>query len=428
MYSDRRHTRKRQRLLVVGVFLVLLLLALAGALFALSNSSDSAKKETDNASNKEAKADKKDSSGNSGGSSGKKNNGAKKSESDKSGSNVKLGDKPEAVKGIYMSAYTVGGNLDAYLDFTDSTEINAMVIDVKDVTGEVMYPSEVPLANEIGATREVLPDLKTLTKQLDDRGVYSIARIAVFEDDILPRERPDLAPTDSSTGEPWLNDAGQAWSDGYNKKVWEYNVAIAKEAAEAGFDEVQFDYIRFPSDGPLDTLEYKKTPFPNDQTALGEFLKYADKELEPTGVRIAADVFGLAATEDGAGVGQYMNKLAPHLDVVNPMTYPSHYPIGSFGYDNPNAQPYEMVRESMKDFEEDTEKVNPDIEIRPWIQDFDLGDPPYGPAEIQAQMQAVYDSNETGWLLWNPSNVYTEGALKPAEGNEATTAEETTTQ
>jgi len=204
----------------VGVFLVLLLLALAGVLFALSNSSDSAKKETDNASNKEAKADKKDSSGNSGGSSGKKNNGAKKSESDKSGSNVKLGDKPEAVKGIYMSAYTVGGNLDAYLDFTDSTEINAMVIDVKDVTGEVMYPSEVPLANEIGATREVLPDLETLTKQLDDRGVYSIARIAVFEDDILPRERPDLAPTDSSTGEPWLTNAGQAWSDGYNNEVW----------------------------------------------------------------------------------------------------------------------------------------------------------------------------------------------------------------
>lgn len=410
---------------MAGAFLLLILLALGGAALALRGSSDSANKEPESGS-KKSEAE----SGN--GKSGEGSGGVDRVKKPKSTAPVESSndkDKPEAVKGIYLTAYSASGNLDAYLDFVDRTEINAVVIDVKDVTGEVMYPSKVPLANEIGATRDVLPDLEALASDLDERNVYSIARVAVFEDDILPRERPDLAPTDSATGGPWLNNAGQAWSDGYNREVWEYNTAIAKEAAEAGFDEIQFDYIRFPSDGPLDTLTYEKTPFPSDQAALGAFLKYADRELEPTGVRIAADVFGLAATEDGAGVGQYMNKLAPHLDVINPMTYPSHYPVGSFGYDTPNAQPYEMVRESIKDFEEDTKKVNPGIEIRPWLQDFDLGDPPYGPQEIRAQMQAVYDSDETGWLLWNASNVYTEEALKVSRktGGSEATVEETTT-
>lgn len=417
MYSSQRRTRQRQRILLAAAFLLLALLALGGAALALRDSSESA----DRGSKNESQNVESSPSAN-------KSENVRRVEKPESGapeSPSNLKEKPEAVKAIYLTAYSAGGNLDLYLDLVDRTEVNAVVIDVKDVTGEVMYPSEVPLANEIGATREVLPDLETLAKQLKERDVYSIARVAVFEDDILPRERPDLAPTDSATGGPWLNNAGQAWSDGYSREVWEYNTAIAKEAAEAGFDEIQFDYIRFPSDGPLDTLTYEEETYPTREDALGAFLKYADKELEPTGVRIAADVFGLAATEDGAGVGQFMDKLAPHLDAVNPMTYPSHYPVGSFGYDAPNAQPYEMVRESMKDFEEDTKKVNPDIEIRPWLQDFDLGDPPYGPEEIRAQMQAVYDSGETGWLLWSASNEYTEEALKPAvdaeTGNEATT-------
>lgn len=407
MYSNQRRTRKRQRILLAAAFLLVAFLALGGATLALRGSSESADKDP----NKESQNAKSEASTS-------KSENVERVEKPESGapeSPSNLKEKPEAVKAIYLTAYSAGGNLDAYLDLVDRTEVNAVVIDVKDVTGEVMYPSKVPLANDIGATRDVLPDLETLTKQLRERDVYSIARVAVFEDDILPRERPDLAATDSTTGGPWLNNAGQTWSDGYSREVWEYNTAIAKEAAEAGFDEIQFDYIRFPSDGPLDTLTYKEETYPTHEAALGAFLKYADEELEPTGVRIAADVFGLAATEDGAGVGQFMDKLAPHLDAVNPMTYPSHYPVGSFGYDAPNAQPYEMVRESMKDFEEDTKKVNPDIEIRPWLQDFDLGDPPYGPEEIRAQMQAVYDSDETGWLLWSASNEYTEEALKPAD-------------
>ena len=324
--------------------------------------------------------------------------------------------KPKAVKGIYLSAYSAGSrNLDAYLNFLDRTELNAVVIDVKDVTGEVMYPSDVPLAKQVGATRNVLPDLKSLVKKLKDHDVYAIARVATFEDDILPRERPDLAAMNSVTGGPWLNSAGQTWSDGYNRQVWKYNVAIAKEAAKAGFDEIQFDYVRFPSDGPMDQLTYDKETYPSQQAALGAFLKYAHGELHPMGVQVAADVFGLAATEDGAGVGQYMSKLAPHLDVVCPMVYPSHFPSGSYGISDPNSEPYKIITNAIGDFKKDVKDVNPDIEIRPWIQDFDLGTPPYGPTEVRAQMKAAYDSGETGWLLWNAANVYTKRALKLAK-------------
>ena len=318
-----------------------------------------------------------------------------------------------AVKGIYLSAYSAGSaNLEAYLKLLDRTELNAVVVDVKDVTGEVMYPSKVPLANEIGATRNVIPNLKSLNQQFQDRDVYTIARVAVFEDDILPRERPDLAVTDSSTGAPWLNNAGQSWSNQYSKEVWKYNVAIAKEAAEAGFDEIQFDYIRFPSDGPMQTVEYGEKTFPKQEEALAGFLEDASDELEPLDVRIAADVFGLAATQDGAGVGQFIDTLAPHLDVICPMVYPSHFPPGSYGYPDPNSEPYKIIENAMVDFEKKTKDANPNIEIRPWLQDFSLGTPSYGPEEIRAQMDATYDSGATGWLLWNASNDYTETALK----------------
>lgn len=319
----------------------------------------------------------------------------------------------QAVKGIYLSAYSASANLDAYLDFVDQTEVNAVVVDVKDVTGEVMYPSEVPLAQEIGATRDVLPDLEALTRELKERDVYSIARVATFEDDILPRERPEMAVLDSATGEPWLNNAGQSWSSAYNREAWEYNAAIAEEAAEAGFDEVQFDYVRFPSDGPMDRIEYGEETYPSQGEALAAFLEFAGEKIRPHGARVAADVFGLAATpgQEGAGVGQMIPDLAPHLDVICPMVYPSHFPVGSYGVQDPNSEPYKIVKTAMEDFEQAT-KSNPDIEVRPWLQDFDLGTPPYGPEEIRAQFQATYDAGETGWLLWNPSNVYTEEALE----------------
>lgn len=323
-------------------------------------------------------------------------------------------DAPEEVRGIYLTAESAS-DIDPFLDMMERNDLNAVVIDVKDVTGEVMYPSDVPMAKEIGATRKIL-DLESLSKRLEERDIYAIARVATFEDDILPVARPDLAATDSSTGAQWTNYAGNHWSDAYNREVWEYNVAVAKEAAEAGFDEVQFDYVRFPSDGPMETLSFpaeREYDGGNAEgNAIADFLEYADEELEPTGVRVAADVFGLAAGDDGAGVGQDIPAFAPHLDVVDPMVYPSHFPAGSYGLANPNAHPYRVMEEAMAEFEEDAKASNPELEIRPWLQDFDYGNPPYGPAEVEAQIQAARDSGAAGWLLWNAGNVYTEEALR----------------
>lgn len=334
-------------------------------------------------------------------------------------------DEPEFVKGIYLTADSAS-NIDPHLDLIERTELNAVVIDVKDVTGEVMHPSEVELANEIGATRDIL-DLESLVDTLEEHDIYAIARVATFEDDILPIQRPDLAVTDSATGAQWRNYVENTWSNPYNREVWEYNVAVAKEAAEAGFDEIQFDYVRFPSDGPMETLSYPAEPASGETNAIPEFLEYANEELEPTGARVAADVFGLAAGDGGAGVGQDIRAMAPHLDVINPMAYPSHFPAGSYGLRNPNASPYEVIENAMADFEEDADASNPDLEIRPWLQDFDYGEPPYGPAEVEAQIQATRDSGEMGWLLWNPSNVYTEEALN-RESNAAEERREATTE
>jgi hypothetical protein len=405
--SHRRRRHQQRRFLALGFFLVLLALAVFGLLRLLGDPPFGGQEpEPAGAEEEVARVTTPETTGGEGP--------EPPGDADGEARDEAAGEKPEAVKGIYLTAYSASGNLDAYLDFVDRTELNAVVVDVKDVTGEVMYPSDVPLAREIGATRNVLPDLEALAAELEERGVYSIARVATFEDDILPRARPDLAVLDSTTGAPWLNNAGQSWSNAYNREAWEYNVAIAREAAEAGFDEVQFDYVRFPSDGPMETVEYGEETYPSQGEALAAFLKYASGELEPTGARVAADVFGLAATEDGAGVGQFIDELAPHVDVLCPMVYPSHFPVGSYGYDDPNARPYEMVKYAMEDFNKEAKAENPDVEIRPWLQDFDLGEPPYGPAEIRAQFKATYDSDATGWLLWNPSNVYTEEALKPA--------------
>lgn len=329
----------------------------------------------------------------------------------------------EPVRAVYLTASSVD-NLDAYLEFADETDVNAFVIDVKDVTGEVMYPSEVALANEIGATRDIL-DLDALLAELDKRDIYSIARVATFEDDILPVARPDLAATDTATNAQWTNYVGNYWSDPYNEEVWEYNAAIAKEVAEAGFDEVQFDYVRFPSDGPMERLAFPAQPEGGeDYNPIARFLEYANGELEGTDAKIAADVFGLAAGEDGAGVGQRVALFAPHLDVMNPMIYPSHYPVGSYGLENPNARPYKVVSESMREFEEAASEVNPDLEIRPWLQDFTQGQPEYGRGQVSAQIRAVYDSGESGWLLWNAANVYTGEALSDTEAEDYAQAED----
>lgn len=317
---------------------------------------------------------------------------------------------PEAVRGLYVPGYEVEEKLDSLLRIADETEINALVVDAKDA-GVTTYQSKVPMAREIGATTDYIPDLEGLVDTLHENDVYAIARIAVFQDDVLANQRPDLAVKSSATGEPWLTFQGAAWTNAYREEVWRYNVAIAKEAAEAGFDEIQFDYVRFPSDGPMADLYYGEETFPTQEDAIAGFLKYAHGELEPTGAKVSADVFGLVGVNDYVGVGQVVSKMAPHLDVLCPMVYPSHYPAGAYGYDNPDAYPYEIVGLAMEDFKKKAKEVNPEIEIRPWLQDFDYVSE-YSPADVEAQMRATYDSNLEGWLLWNAATQYTTSVLQ----------------
>lgn len=407
MYSSirrRRHNRRRVFFVVAVAALVLLVIATATILPRLLGSEASSPDSPDVAS--ETTARKADANA-----SNAPGDGRRREETTDQEDKV-------PVRAIYLTAQSAS-DIDPFLQTLDRTEANAVVVDVKDVTGEVMYQSEVPLANEIGATRDIL-DLPRLTKKLEDRDVYSIARVAIFEDDILPVARPDLAATDSSTGAQWTNNVGNYWSDPYNREVWKYNAAIAKEAAEAGFDEVQFDYVRYPSDGPMETLTFPSEPQSEgkDSNTIVDFLAYADKELESTDAKLAADVFGLAAGDNGAGVGQDVAAFAPYLDVISPMVYPSHFPVGSYGLDDPNSEPYTVLENALAEFEEETRDSNPDIEIRPWLQDFTYGTPAYGPAEVRAQIKATYDSGEDGWLLWNAENVYTEAAF----GGEASAA------
>lgn len=321
------------------------------------------------------------------------------------------GEKPEAVKALYVPGFVAEGEgLDGILRLAEETEVNALVVDVKDA-GVTTYPSEVPLAREIGATSERIPDLEAFVAGLKEKGIYPIARLAVFQDDVLAHARPDLAALDATTGEPWLTYQGAAWVNPYREEAQRYNVEIAKEAAEAGFEEVQFDYVRFPSDGEMINLSYGEETAPTQEDAIAGFLEYAHGELEPMGVEVSADVFGLVGMNDYVGVGQVVSKMAPHLDVLCPMVYPSHYPAGAYGYDNPDAYPYEIVDLAMADFGTKARAVNPEIEIRPWLQDFDYVSA-YEPADVEAQIEASQDAGLTGWILWNAAAEYTTQVLK----------------
>jgi hypothetical protein len=321
------------------------------------------------------------------------------------------GNKPEAVKALYVPGFVAEGEgLDGVLRLAQETEVNALVVDVKDA-GLTTYPSDVPLAKEIGATTNRIPDLAEFVQGLKEKGVYPIARLAVFQDDVLAQARPDLAALDATTGEPWLTYQGASWTNPYREEAQRYNVEIAKEAAEAGFEEIQFDYVRFPSDGEMVNLSYGEETAPTQEDAIAGFLEYAHSELQPMGVEVSADVFGLVGMNDYVGVGQVVSKMAPHLDVLCPMVYPSHYPATAYGYDNPDAYPYEIVDLAMADFGTKARAVNPEIEIRPWLQDFDYVSE-YEPADVEAQIKATNDAGLRGWILWNAGAEYTTEVLK----------------
>lgn len=312
---------------------------------------------------------------------------------------------PEEVRGVYVTGWVAGtpSLFKRLLRFIDATPVNSLVIDIKDDTGKLSYRSAVPMVNTLDAWENKIPDVQKMLKTLQQKKVYPIARLVVFKDPYLAEKRPEFA-LKQPNGEVWRDYKGMAWVDPHAREVWEYNIQIAKEAVKMGFSEIQFDYVRFASDGDLRSCVYPYADGSSKEDVIRDFLLYAREELEPLGAVVSADVFGLACSApDDLFIGQKLEKIAEAVPVICPMVYPSHYARGSYGLANPDLQPYATVLRSLQDARQRLKDYP--VKLRPWLQDFSLGNA-YGPAEIQAQIQAVYDAGVREWLFWNPSCRY----------------------
>lgn len=324
--------------------------------------------------------------------------------------------RPEKVKGIYVPALYAGGSgLERFLQLVNRTELNAMVIDTKDDWGRLTYPrTVVPWAVEAGAAGSLVQDPATLIARLAAEGVYPIARIVAFKDSTMAQHRPDLA-IQRKNGGLWRDWGGNYWLDPYNRDNWKYLVALAREAAEVGFREIQFDYVRFPSDGNLGQAIYPAadgTPF---NEVIPAFLRYARASLAEYGVELSADIFGMVTTEPGGmGIGQQFELMAGAVDLLCPMVYPSHYEPGNYGLANPDAEPYRTVYNGLYGAVRRLERAGLQTGLRPWLQAFTL-EHPYRAEEIRAQITAAADLGIEEFLLWNPGGFYISAALLPAK-------------
>jgi hypothetical protein len=327
--------------------------------------------------------------------------------------------RPHVVKAAYLTYFGVAdrGIRGRVLDLLARTELNAVVIDVKGDRGWIPYRTQVPEALAAGAQGPVIVrDFEALIADLKVRGIYTIARIVTFKDNVLAHSRPELAVIDTRTGRPWIDNERLAWVDPFREEAWAYNIAIAREAAAKGFDEIQFDYVRFPTDGRLGAARYSR-PVSRDSrlAAIAGFLGRARRELGPLGVFVAVDIFGYTAfNENDTDIGQRVEELAPHVDYLCPMVYPSGYHLGIPGFRNPVAHPYEVVRESVRLIRR--RAAGHPVRVRPWLQDFRdyaFDRRPFGVHEIRAQIRGSEEAGGVGWMLWNPRNDYTAAALNP---------------
>ncbi len=313
------------------------------------------------------------------------------------------------IRGLYINRFASQSKarMTKLIGIADSSEINAFVIDVKDEFG-LNYHSSDPMVQKNQGTSTMVPNMKALLDTIRAHGILPIARIVVFKDSVTARLNPNQTIR-KPDGSPWRDKKGLTWVNPYANSIWEYNFRVAEEAVKLGFGEVQFDYIRFPE--PYKSLPPQVFQEQNGRTktaALADFLQTANRRLDKLGVRTTADIFGLVTTVNGAlEVGQALEPLAKSVDVLLPMTYPSHYPPGSFGIARPNAEPYRIQNIAISHARQRIEAIGLKGErVRPWIQAFTLGKPPYGPAQIEAQKKGIYDSGYDGWVMWHPGSRY----------------------
>jgi hypothetical protein len=315
---------------------------------------------------------------------------------------------PFRPRALYLTVYGIGDKRlrTAALELIETTELNALVIDLKGDRGLVPYRSDVPRVSAVGAQRVItIGDLCGLVKTFRERGIYTIARIVVFKDDPLARHRPDLGIR-RRDGSIFRDREGLAWTNPYSRDVWNYNISIAVEAAKAGFDEIQFDYARLP-DTPGLVYERPWTA-QNREAAIEGFLTEARKALTPFNVFLAADVFGYVCwNRDDTKIGQKLEHIADIVDYISPMLYPSGFRLGIPGYRNPVEHPYEIVRLSLEEARKRTSL--PSVRFRPWLQafrDYAFGGRPFTAGEVRAQIKAAEDFGADGWMIWNPRNQY----------------------
>lgn len=326
------------------------------------------------------------------------------------------------VKGIYVTIYSASNSrIDELIEMTKRTGINAFIIDVKDDNGTMLFPTKAaekyaPLANK----KAPIKDINSFMKKLKENNIYAIARIVSFKDPTYTKAHPDRAIVYKGTNKVFTNKDNLAWATAYDKELWNYNISVAKEAAEAGFNEIQFDYVRFPASngGKLDKiLDYRNTDNISKPLAIQNYLKLAYKELSPLHVYIGADIYGLVGSvPDDMALGQYFEAISNVVDYICPMMYPSHYANGTYGLSIPDAKPYETVLNSARDSVSRNKNIKTPAIIRPWIQDFTAkwvkGHIPYGVDEVKSEIKALEENGIYEFMLWNAGNKYTEEAVK----------------
>ncbi len=352
---------------------------------------------------------------------------------------------PSAVKTVYMSQCAASSNSfrEEFISLLEETEINSIIIDVKDFSGTVSFPRGKDV-EDLGGTGCKVPDMKEFLEDLHKRGIYLIGRITVFQDPLYTAVHPELAVQSIKTGTSWKDYKGLSFVDVGAKPFWDYIVDLSRESHQIGFDELNFDYVRFPSDGPMSDVLFNHSDYSQRPLELEKFFRYLKEKVKVADSAghspiLSADLFGMTTTNhDDLTIGQVQERATPYFDFIAPMTYPSHYPAGFNGYSNPNNNVYGVIKYSVDRAIErltaTTTRINslsyerigtstpavyakpsrdPNV-LRPWLQDFDYGGD-YGPVEVRAQIQAAYDAGLNSWMLWAPSNHYTRGALELAE-------------
>jgi hypothetical protein len=335
---------------------------------------------------------------------------------------------PEPLKAIYMTACVAATPSwrTSLKELIETTELNAVVIDIKDYTGRVSFPNTFPVMQGIKGC--VVSDTKEFIEELHRSNIYVIGRISVFQDVSYSTLFPHLAVKNKTTGGVWKDHKGLSFIDVGAKPYWDYIVDISKHAYALGYDELNFDYVRYPSDGDMKNTEYTWMLASSTKADMLEsFFAYLHDELKDTGAKTSVDLFGMTTTVyNDLGIGQLLEKALPYFDYIAPMIYPSHYPAGWNGFANPAAEPYQVIRLAMMggigreqafniargnfSIDEYGATTTPKSKLRPWLQDFHLG-ATYDAEKVRAQIQATYDVGLKSWMLWSAANRYTKEAL-----------------